>query len=341
MGKKPTIKTIAKMAGVSHVTVSKALRGYSDISAATTENIRRIAQEIGYTPNAFARSLSSKRSSSIGMIVPAMGADTIYNEVFNAVSSEAAGNGLSVLLGSCGRSVELEKNFCRIMCEHRVGTLIIASVSSDVSHIYDICKGIVPIIFIGGKTASEEQNCIAADYRYSGKLAVEHLASLGHRSIALFVYHPENYTIIQKISGFELEMKSLGLTPQVYWEGDSSDTYSAGKKLTDNLIEQNKLPTGIWCASDLMAMGVIDSLKSHDISVPEEVSVIGHDDLFFGKMEFVSLTTMTLPKAEIGREAVNMALSIMSESQEKLNNKITFRSELVIRRSTGPIKISK
>ncbi len=335
MDKKPTIKTIAQLAGVSHVTVSHALRGYPDISAAMTEKIRLIAKDIGYVPNANARSLSSKQSTSIGMIVPAMGADTIYNEVFNAISAEAASRGLSVLLGSCGRSIELEKSFCKIMCENRVGALIISPVSSDISHIKEICNGIVPLIFIGGKTGTEEENCIVADYRHSGMLAVEHLADLGHRDIALFVYEPQNLTITQKIEGYETAMKNRGLTPRVYCQGESSDTFSAGKTITEHLIEQNKLPTAIWCASDLMAIGVIDTLKSHDIEIPGEVSVIGHDDLFVGRIPFISLTTLTLPKEEVGRQALNIALSFMGESDSDQHHKIVVKTELIVRGSTG------
>lgn len=339
MEKKPTIKTIAKIAGVSHVTVSRALRGYSDISAATTERIRSIAKEIGYTPNAFARNLSSKSSSSIGMIVPAMGADTIYNEVFNTISAESAKHGLSVLLGSCGRSIELEKTFCNIMCENRVGALIVASVSSDVSHINEICKGTVPVIFIGGKTGMEQENCIVADYKHSGIIAVQHLANLGHEKIAFFAYNPKSRTILQKIEGYEETMQSLGLNPQVYIEGEHADTFTAGKNLTDRLIAQNKLPTAIWCASDLMAMGVLDSLKFHNIKVPTEVAVMGHDDLFLGRMSFISLTTLTLPKEEIGKKAINLALSFMGNATENQANKTIVQAELIIRNSTTKPKV--
>lgn len=335
MDKKPTIKTIAQLAGVSHVTVSHALRGYTDISPATTERIRKIAKEIGYMPNASARSLSSKRPNSIGMIVPAMGADTIYNEIFNTISAEAASHGLSVLLGSCGRSIELERKFCQIMCENRVGSLIIASVGSDVSHIKEICRDVVPIIFIGGKTGQEEDNCIVADYQHSGKLAVEHLNDLGHSNIALFVYKPENLTIRQKIKGYEAAMKSRGLVPTVYWEGYSSDTFSAGKALTERLIQKNKLPTAIWCASDLMAMGVLDALKSYNISIPSEVSVIGHDDIFLSSMSFISLTTLSLPKENIGREALKIAMSLMEEGNLKKEHKIVVQTDLIARNSTG------
>ncbi len=345
MDKKPTIKTIANIAGVSHVTVSRALRDNSEISKTTKDKILKIAKDIGYMPNAFARSLSSRKSNTIGMIVPAMGNDTAYDDVFNAISASAASKGLSVILGCCGRDIELEKIFCRNMCENQVGALIVASISSDVSHIKEICKSIVPLIFIGGKTGLEEENCITMDYSYSAFLAVDHLVSLGHKEIALFLYNPDNRTISQKKDGFERAMKEQGLQPRVYHEGHSSNTLDAGRKLAQKLIARGELPTAIWCASDLMAIGVIEALKENNIRVPEDVSVMGHDNLFFTGFNFISLTTISMPKGDIGKKAVEMAIDIMNydaqSDAEKPDTKAIFRGEIVIRNSTGPAPVIK
>lgn len=342
MNKKPTIKTIAALAGVSHVAVSRALRGCSDISLETTEKIRQIAKDIGYMPNAFARSLSSKRSDIIGMIVPALGKDTAYDDVFNAISASAAEKGLSVLLGSCSRDVELEKIFCQRMCENRVGALIVSPISSDISHIKEICRNIVPLIFIGGKVDTEEENCITFDYRHSAKLVVDYLHELGHSDIALFLYYPNNRTITQKLEGYQQAMKGQGLIPKIYWEGYSLDTFKAGQLLTEQLIAKNELPTAIWCASDLMAMGTIEALRKHNIRIPEDVSVIGHDNLFFSDISSFSLTTLSMPKVEIGKKAVDMAISIMSgeenSNEPKMEHKAVFNAELITRGSTGKVK---
>lgn len=342
MNKKPTIKTIAALAGVSHVAVSRALRDCSDISIETKEKIRQIAKDIGYMPNAFARSLSSKRSDIIGMIVPALGKDTAYDDVFNAISASAAEKGLSVLLGSCSRDVELEKIFCQRMCENRVGALIISPISSDISHIKDICRNVVPLIFIGGKIDTEEENCITFDYRHSAKLVVDHLHELGHSDIALFLYYPNNRTITQKLEGYQQAMQGQGLMPKIYWEGYSSDAFKAGQLLTEQLVIKNELPTAIWCASDLMAMGTIEALRKYNIRIPEDVSVIGHDNLFFSDISSFSLTTLSMPKAEIGKKAVDIAISIMNgeenSNEPKMEHKAVFYAELITRGSTGKVK---
>ncbi|MDE6516442.1 MAG: LacI family transcriptional regulator, partial [Acetatifactor sp.] len=183
MPKRPTLKTIAQRAGLSHVAVSKALRDASDISAETKERVKQIANDLGYTTNITARNLYLRRSSAIGMIVPAMGGNTAYDLVFNGISAAAMEHEFCVMLGSSQRSVSQEEKHCRIMVGNQVGAIIVAPCTSDVSHIKTIC-GSTPVIFIGGKAAQEETNSILCDYRHSGTQAVEYLADkLGHKNI--------------------------------------------------------------------------------------------------------------------------------------------------------------
>lgn len=323
------------MAGVSTYTVSRALGGFSDVSELTAERIQKIARQIGYTPNASARFLSTKKTNIIGMIVPTIGSETAYNEVLNAVSKAAADNGLCVQLGSCDRNIELEKAYCRMMCENRVEALIVVPMSSDISHIKAICEGIVPLIFMGGKTGQDITYSIAIDYTHSARQAVAHLFDLGHREIAIFLYHPENKTIAMKRSGYLASMQERGLEPAVYMEGESNDTFSAGFSLTEKLLADNKLPSAIWCASDLMAFGVLEALKKHSLKVPTDVSVMGHDNLFFTSTPSISLTTFALPNDQMGLHAVNLALSIMGRLDETIEKNLTFTSSFVIRGSTS------
>lgn len=336
---RPTIKDIAKIAGVSHVTVSQALRDMSCISENTKIRIKQIAEDLGYTPNLTARNLALKNPTSIGMIVPTLGSDTAYNEIINSLSELAEKEDLSLLLGSSNRKIELEESYCKMMCENMVGVLIISSCSSDVTHIKRISKGLVPIIFIGGKTGEDEENYILPDYYESGKLAVGHLHSLGHTKIGLFLYPPENNTILLKLQGYMEAMKHLELEPLVYWNGSSTDTFNAGYSLTEELLAKNELPSAIWCASDLMAYGVMEALKKHEIVIGKEVSVIGHDNLFFSSIPSNSLTTIALPKEEIAEKAMLFAKQLMAYHQNssypKPNCKIKVKNNLIVRNSTG------
>lgn len=338
MNKRPTIKTIAQIAGISHVAVSRALRDCSDISEETKEKVRRIADEIGYSPNAAARALSSRHTRVIGMIVPDMGEKTAYNPVFNEISLAAAEKGYSVMLGSCHRSIDIEKKQCRIMVENNVGALIAASCTSDISHIKSICRDRIPVIFIGGKTDPNEKCALLMNFRHSAELAVEHLYSLGHRDIALFAYYPDNRTIQQKENGFIDSMEKRGLIPRVYKEGMSSDTLSAGRILVRKLLREKSLPTAIWCASDLMAIGVINELNANGLSVPDDVSVIGHDDLYFDIFPNISLTTIHIPMKELGQAAAKLAIDYIDDNVQQDETHREFETELVIRATTAKPK---
>lgn len=336
MSNRPTLKTIGKLAGLSHVAVSKALRDAPDISEATKERVRKIADELGYTPNLAARNLYLQRTSAIGMVVPAMGENTAYDLIFNEVSAAAAALGYCLMLGSSHRSPDLEERHCRMMIGNQVGALIVASCTSDVSRIKAVC-GPTPVIFIGGKTDPKEKYVLLCDYRHSGALAVKHLTALGHKKIALLTYGPENFTILQKEESFSQAMEARGLTPRVVRAGNAANALQAGVDGVSQLWEQGDPPTALWCASDYMAIGAINALKNRGLSVPGDVSVMGHDDLHFSLYPDISLTTFHTPMEELGKAAVELAVSLM-ECGGPVQPRQSFRPSLVVRGSTGPVR---
>ena len=336
MPNRPTLKTIGQLAGLSHVAVSKALRDAPDISDATKERVKKIAEELGYTPNVAARNLYLQRTSTIGMVVPAMGDNTAYDLVFNEVSAAAAALGFCVMLGSSHRSTQLEERHCRMMVGNQVGALIVASCTSDVSHIKAAC-GPTPVIFIGGKTAPEEQYVLLCDYRHSGALAVDHLAGLGHERIALLTYGPENLTVLQKEEGFTQAMEARGLVPQIVRTGSAANAMQAGMDGVALLLERGELPTALWCASDYMAIGTMNALRHRGLSVPGDVSVMGHDDLYFDLYPDIGLTTLHTPMTELGKAAIELAVTLM-EGGEPPQLQRRFQPDLVVRESTGPLR---
>lgn len=337
MADRPTLKTIGQIAGLSHVAVSKALRDAPDISAATKERVRKIADELGYTPNVAARNLYLRRSSAIGMVVPAMGDSTAYDLVFNEVSAAAAAQDFCVMLGSSHRNTRLEARHCAMMVGNQVGAIIVAPCTSDVSRIKAAC-GPTPAIFLGGKMDPEEQYALLCDYRRSGALAVEHLAELGHRDIVLLTYGPSNRTVSQKEEGFAGAMERRGLVPRMIRAGDAADAMQAGRDAVEALLGSGPPPTALWCASDYMAIGAMDALRRRGLSIPGDVSVMGHDDLFFGRYPDVGLTTLRTPMAEIGRAAAELAIALIEGGGREVRPRQIFRPSLVVRGSTGPVR---
>ena len=336
MSNRPTLKTIAQIAGLSHVAVSKALRDAPDISAATKERVKKIADELGYTPNVAARNLYLKRTTTIGMVVPVMGENTAYDHIFNEISAAAADLGYCVMLGSSRRSVEMEVRHCRMMVGNQVGAIIVAPSTGDVSHIKAAC-GPTPVILIGGKTWPEEEYAVMCDYRHSGELAVEHLAGLGHQRITLLTWNPGNRIVLQKEEGFSAAMERRGLVPKIVRTGDGANTMQVGRAAVEQMLERRELPTALWCASDYMAIGAIKALKSHGLGVPEDISVVGHDDLYCSSGPGRGLTTLHTPMTELGKAAVRLAIALI-EQEKPIQPRQVFRPSLVVRNSTGPAR---
>ena len=333
MSNRPTLKTIAELTGLSQMAVSKALRDAEDISGTTKEKVKKVADELGYTPNVAARNLCSRRCTTIGMVVPEMGADTAYDIIFNEISAAAAKLDYCVMLGSSQRSIQMEEQHCRMMIANQAGALIVASCTDKTTHIKAVC-GSTPVIFIGGKSDPEEDYVLLCDYRHSGAMAVEYLAGLGHRDIVLLTYDPENRTIRQKEEGFCTAMKARGLAPRVLRVGHASNTMQAGMDAVEILLRQDNFPTALWCASDPMALGAIRALKSNKLSVPKDVSVMGHDDLY--PDQDIRLTTFHTPMRQMGQETVKLALALM-EHDSQVQPRHIYQPELVVRDTTRQI----
>jgi DNA-binding LacI/PurR family transcriptional regulator len=191
---------------------------------------------------------------------------------------------------------------------------------------------------VGGKTGIEEEYYITMDYANGLSVAVKYLYNLRHRDIALAVYAPDNKTIQQKISGYEAAMNTYGLTPAVYWQGESADTFNAGRLLVKNLLAENKMPTAICCASDLMAIGVIDGLKSNGLSVPDDISVIGHDDLFLSSIESFSITTLAISEIDLAKNALDLSMAIINNKINENENGYIMTASLVERKTTAKVK---
>ncbi len=336
MPSRPTLKTIGKIAGLSHVAVSKALRDAPDISEATKERVKKIAEEVGYTPNLAARNLYLQCTSAIGMLVPAMGDNNAYDRIFNEISTAAADLGYGVMLGSSHRSVELEVRHCRMMVGNQVGALIVAPCTSEIAHIEAAC-GPTPAIFVGGRIGPEVEYALQCDYQHSGELAVGHLTGLGHRDIVLLIYGPENRAASQKEEGFAQAMERRGLAPRILRIGHAGGAMQAGIDGAERLLAEGRLPTALWCASDYMAIGAIKMLKAHGLSVPGDVSVMGHDDVYADPWPDMGLTTLRTPMAEIGKAAVELAIALI-ERKGQVRPRQVFRASLMVRSSTGPVR---
>jgi DNA-binding LacI/PurR family transcriptional regulator len=330
-----TIKEIAVKAGVSPAAVSKALNNKSDIGDATRERIIRISQELGYRPNMIARNLVKKSNNTVGVLVPDI-STPIYPTIYKGINDTAIKHGYTLLLGDTKRSAEQERNYVITMMENRVSGLLISPVSNDISHIKEVVRDQVPVIFFGGKVNDTMQHYVGVDNYRGGRLATGHLIDSGHSRILMICDDLSTRTRNDRVNGYRDAMVERGLEPDVLFNDQGLTGMGCGISLVRTLLgERRVLPTALFALNDLMAIGAMQALSEAGLRVPQDMCVIGYDDLYFVSLPMISLTTIWQPKYETGEMAFEHLHHMMSgEPVEKESRRIVLQPELRIRGST-------
>lgn len=330
-----TIKTVAKLAGVSPAAVSKALNGYTDIGEETRKRIVDICFQVGYTRNQAARNLVTKESSMLGLLIPDI-STPIYPEIFKGLDAEAKRRGFNLFLCDTNRNMEFEKDYIRILLENRACGIIVAPVGNEVGHILDLIRGTVPTIFIGGKVNDGMDNYVATDNRHGSILAVDHLAGLGHRDIVMICDNYGTKTKQDRIGGYNCAMLERGLVPRLIAAGNGHpEGLEYGYVSTIALSGSGRLPSAIYTSSDMVALGVMKAALELGIRIPEELSLVGYDDIMFASLPTIMLTTVAQPRYEIGVQAVELLCRAMKDGENEKIHRATVSPRLVIRSTSA------
>lgn len=327
-----TIKDIAKVAGVSHTTVSRALNGNPAISPATTDRILKLAQQMGYTPSAVAQSLLSQRTQTIGMVVTTI-ADPFIVRVVEGVESVAQQAGYSVFLAISHNDPQQELEVVKTFQHRRVDAIIVTA--SRVGSLYstELNQIQVPIVLINDQAEGEHLHSVTVDDKQGPRLALHHLLELGHRRIAYIdtLNRPKSSqrrltcyqeTLAQATLPFE---PGLIISPQV--KGD----FNRGQASLLPLLAGES--TAVFCYNDVTAIGLISACHQQGIDVPGKLSVVGFDDIDAGQYTWPQLTTVHQPRLRLGKMAAEMVLDLLNK--KKVKDQV-LPCELVIRGSTAP-----
>lgn len=326
-----TIKDIAKAAGVSHTTVSRALNNRSAISIETTERIQKLAKEMGYIPSAVAQSLHSRQTRTIGMVITTI-ADPFISRVVDGVESVAQEAGYSIFLASSHNDSEKELAVVDTFHRRRVDAIIVTS--SRVGRLYSsqLDKIQIPIVLINNSEEGEYLYSVSADHVQGAQLAVEHLIKLGHRRIGYIGSAGRPGSSQQRLVGYRTALEKAGILI------DKSLVFSSDSPLDIELNESiiqaisNSDATAIFCFNDMIAIGLMMACKNQNIIVPRQLSIIGFDDTEVSSFVSPTLTTIHQPRLRLGKLAMNMALDLL-KGQPVTDKKLP--CELLVRQSTG------
>ena len=320
-----TIKDLAKEAGVSYQTVSKALRGTGTVNPQTAERIKQIAKERGYVPSIAARSMATQKSQLIAVFLPQI-ASSFYNKILQGIENIAISRDYGLLL-YLFENTDLEEKLAT-MLSFRVDGVIIFENHFSFQSLSQFTLRKIPMLFVNSTDIPADASHIAIDAFYGLKLAFEHLYRSGHRTILLaHSDHEAGMKRIEEVKSSVQQEYGLNLISQVY-----CDNYSSADVLKN--FDPADLPdgvSGIVCTSDYIALPIITRLQQFGMVVPSDISVVGFDDLEFAAFLNPPLTTIEQPKREFGEKIFQTLAGLMNG---EANQRLTIFPRLLVRGTT-------
>ena len=331
-----TIKDIARQVGVSHTTVSRALHGNTLISDATTERIRQAARDLGYQPSAAARSLKTRRSQVLGVILRSLD-DPFFSEILQGIEESAQENDFSLFIAASQRDPNRERRIVQTMMEHRVDGVIICSTSFGAAQGRQLLEYGFPTVVVNNQAAEDFRYSIYHDDVDGCRQVTRHLIGLGHRQIGYLGNSASGRTTLDRLAGFRQEMETAALPISSDYihqmpGGDLQD----GEMGAGHFLGLSDCPTAIVCFNDLMAMGALKRLQAAGVDVPGDMSVTGFDNIALSAFTSPPLTTFDQPKRFIGREAARLLLGLLQQAPDSGEKVKMLRGCLLVRASTAP-----
>lgn len=322
---------VAKRARVSVTTVSHAINSTRPVAEETRDRILRAARELNYYRNASARLLVRGQGDSFGLIISDI-ENPFFPELIKAFQSAARESGFDVLLCTTNYDSEEARKAVQRMMENRVLGVALMTSQFDAALIEELVNNGTPAVRLDSGLAKRAVSDIRLDYSRGAGQAVAHLHKLGHRRIAFVTGPQSRVSAVTYTNAILQALAEAGLPEPQIVEGNNR--VEGGAEATRKLLAANPRPTAILCGNDLAAVGALQVIQEAGLRVPEDVSVIGCDDIAFARHTTPALTTVRIPRDELGRHAF-LSLFKMHNSKARRSAKLTVETELVVRRSTG------
>lgn len=327
-----SIYDIAKKAKLAPSTISRALQDHPRIGAETKTRVRALAKEMGYVPSTVARSLTANQTWTIGMVVAAI-SDPFMGRIVEGVEQVAIGAGFNVILSTSQNDRQREIAVIDVLQQRRVdGIIVVASHLFDrYRHYFDRIE--VPIVMIDEQEPGGVIHSVAVDDLGGARLAVEHLLALGHRRIGYVGVTNRPKSNQYRLKGYQQALQAAGITPDptlIFASNHIEDHAKRGEASLEPLSTAGA--TAIFCYNDMTAIGVLSACYKRGFSVPDDLSVVGFDDIDMAAYTIPPLTTIRQPRLELGQRAMQMILDLLA-GQTPENQLIS--GELVVRETTA------
>jgi LacI family transcriptional regulator len=331
-----SIREVAAHAGVSVGTVSNVLNRPEIVARATRSRVHAAIKTLGFVRNESARQLRAGRSRTIGLVVLDV-ANPFFTDVARGVEDEAAASGLAVILCNTDERLDKEQRYLELLEEHRVQGILITPVADADSRLVPLQRRGTPVILVDSKSPSGSQCSVAVDDVLGGQTAMAHLLAAGHERITYVGGPIQLRQVADRLDGARIALQQVGGTAadlQVIETGALN--VAAGQRAGAQIAElpAQRRPTAVFCANDLVALGLLQEMTRRQIRVPDDLAIVGYDDIEFAAAAAVPLSSVRQPRQELGRMAAQLLLEEALGMDGHKHRQVMFRPELEIRQSS-------
>ena len=326
-----TIYDVSKLAGVSLATVSRVINDSGTVRPKTKQKVLSAISELGYRPNSSAQSLASKNSNSVGVLIPEL-YGPFFGTMLSSIESELNKAGKRVII-TAGHSDETkERDGIEFLLRSNCDALILHIYSIPEELLEELSSGPVPVIFLNNHFPQLAENCIWLDNEHGGYVATKSLLELGHREIAYISGPYWKVDSFKRLAGHKRALKEYGLkdNESLIIEGDYE--VASGKHAMRELLKNGLSFTGLVCANDEMAAGAMDVAREQGLEVPDDLSIIGYDNVSFTELLNPKLSSIDCHTSKMGQMAAHMVMK-NTYGEKNLKTQSSFKPELVMRDS--------
>lgn len=334
--KSVTIKDIAKVANVSYATVSRALSGSTEIGEETRERILKICRDMGYTANYVARSMVMKETKLLGLIVANID-NPFMSEMAYHIEMRAREHGYNLMLCNSAHDLNLERNVFELLVSRQVdGIILVPSNAESYTNLKPLISK-VPTVFVSENLRDLPESYVSVDNYRGTHIGTEYLYSLGHRNILYFGQRKGSVTHQLRAEGFVDACRELGIEPNLFSSSYPLSSVQAGSQMAKQIFASPFPYTAIFAATDSLALGVFAAAEEAGIRIPEDVSLMGFDNILYADLPRIRLTTIEQPKKTMATAAVDILLEKITDETSGYSHRI-LTPTLVVRSSCRDIR---
>nr|WP_269060371.1 DNA-binding transcriptional regulator CytR [Salmonella enterica] len=327
-----TMRDVALKAKVSTATVSRALMNPDKVSQSTRSRVEQAALEVGYFPQSMGRNVKRNESRTILVIVPDI-CDPFFSEIIRGIEVTAAEQGYLVLIGDCAHQNQKEKTFLNLIITKQIDGMVLLSSRLPFDASVEEQRNLPPMVMSNEFAPELELPTVHIDNLTAAFNAMNYLLDLGHKRIGC-IAGPEDMPLCHyRLQGYVQALRRSGIVVDPHYIARGDFTYEAGANALKQLLEQPLPPTAVFCHSDVMALGALSWAKRQGLKVPDDLSIIGFDNIALAEFCDPPLTTVAQPRFDIGREAMLLLLDQM-QGQNVSSGSRLMDCELIIRGST-------